>query len=258
MRKENVFIYGTHGLTQTSATASDPITDDPSPELVSNRNGDAHDLIEANKNLIAAEAVERMLLTSSTQKFTPSGATYDPTTGDFVITSAAHGLTAATNHTATGASYTPADGKLVITINNHGFTNGQKILIKDGSLNFECAMDGGATIHSYPRPSDPFSGKWLTISNKTTNTFEVNVGASPQVTYTPTTGTTYNPNTGLMTLKIGNHSLRGSTSHTPSTAAYNPTTGVVTLTVANHGFTKGDKVKPVSYTHLTLPTIYSV
>ena len=232
MRKENVFIYGTHGLTQSSVTASDPITDDPSPELVSNRNGDAHDLIEANKNLIAAEAVERMISTSSTQKFTTSGATYDPTTGDFVITSTAHGLTAATPHTVTGASYTPADGKLILTIAGHGFTNGQKILIKDGSLSLQCAMDANATTHAYPRPSDPFSGKWLTISNKQTDTFEVNVGASPQVTYTPTTGTTYNPTTGLMTLKIGNHRLRGSTPHTPSTAAYNPTTGIVTLTLS--------------------------
>ena len=105
-----------------------------------------------------------------------------------------------------------------------------------------CIRDS-ATNHAYPRPSDPYSGKWLTISNKTTNTFEVNVGTSPQVTYTPTTGTTYNPTTGLMTLKIGNHSLRGSTSHTPTDAAYNPTTGVVTLTIANHGFTTGDRVK---------------
>ena len=46
-----------------------------------------------------------------------------------------------------------------------------------------------------------------------------------------------------MTLKIGNHSLRAPSLHTPSTAAYNPTTGIVTLTIANHGFSRGDKVK---------------
>ena len=31
------------------------------------------------------------------------------------------------------------------------------------------------TQHEYPRATDPVSGEWLTISNKTTNTFRVNV-----------------------------------------------------------------------------------
>ena len=30
-----------------------------------------------------------------------------------------------------------------------------------------------------PRPSDPASGSDLTVANKTTDTFEVNVGVSP-------------------------------------------------------------------------------
>ena len=67
MRKENVFIFGTHGLTQTYTTANDPVATDQ-PELVADRNGDARNLILANKNLIAAESVERMIIESSTQK----------------------------------------------------------------------------------------------------------------------------------------------------------------------------------------------
>ena len=191
MRKENVFVFGTHGLTQSTSTANDPITDDPSPELVSNRNGDARNLILSNKNLIAAEAVERMISTSSTQKFTPSGATYNPTTGDFVITSAAHGLTAATSETATGATYTPADGKLLLTLNNHGFTNGQKILIKDGSLTLKCAMDANATEHSYPRSTDPAYNKVLGVETVSTDVLTVNVGvasANNQSSYPRATG----------------------------------------------------------------------
>ena len=65
-----------------------------------------------------------------------------------------------------------------MTIAGHGFTNGQRILIKDDSITFTCTKDSNATNHSYPRATDPSSGKWLTISNKTTDTFEVNVGAS--------------------------------------------------------------------------------
>ena len=100
MRKENVFIFGTHGLTQTYTTANDPVTTDQ-PELVADRNGDARNLILANKNLIAAESVERMIIESSTQKYTPTNATYDAETGVMVITSTAHGMTKASVHTAT-------------------------------------------------------------------------------------------------------------------------------------------------------------
>ena len=42
--------------------------------------------------------------------------------------------------------------------------------------------------------------------------------------------------------------------YTPTEASYNPVTGVMTLVVNGHGLTAGDKIKTVSYTHLTLPT----
>jgi len=57
MRNEDVFVFGTHGLTQQK----DLTIIYEQPELVNDRNGDARDLILANKNLIANEAVERML-----------------------------------------------------------------------------------------------------------------------------------------------------------------------------------------------------
>ena len=56
-RNEDIFVFGSHGLTQTKDTS---ITYE-APELVKDRYGDARDLILANKNLIANEAVERML-----------------------------------------------------------------------------------------------------------------------------------------------------------------------------------------------------
>ena len=56
-RNEDIFVFGSHGLTQTKDTT---ITYE-APELVKDRYGDARDLILANKNLIANEAVERML-----------------------------------------------------------------------------------------------------------------------------------------------------------------------------------------------------
>ena len=175
MRKENVFIFGSHGLTQDYTTANDPVATDQ-PELVADRNGDARNLILANKNIIAAESVERMIIESSTQKYTPTNATYDAETGVMVITSTAHGMTKASIHSPTNAVYNQTTGVMTLTIASHGFTNGQRILIRDNSITFTCTKDSNATNHSYPRATDPSSGKWLTISNKTTDTFEVNVG----------------------------------------------------------------------------------
>ena len=80
--------------------------------------------------------------------------------------------------TATGANYNPATGVLQITQNAHGFVVGDKIRIADNSLSFTCTKDGNHETKTYPRSTDPFSGRWLRISAKTDNTFTVNVGPS--------------------------------------------------------------------------------
>ena len=101
---------------------------------------------------------------------------------------------------------------MVLNIANHGLSNGDRVKIADNALTFTCDMDNNATNHAYPRATDPASGQYLEIISSTTDTITVNVGASPEVTYTPTTGTTYDPNTGLMVLEIGNHNLTQGTS----------------------------------------------
>ena len=176
------------------------------------------------------------------------------------------------NKTATGAIYDPSTGSLTVTVANHGYVNGDKVRIADGSLTFTCAKDGNATNHSYPRATDPCSGQWLTVSNKTSNTFDVNIGVSPdtsvhtfvsatadgiarqdgtltinvgqalQTNFTPT-GATYNPITGDMELTIGTHTLAANTTMTPTGGTYDPNTGVLTVTSAGHGLLVGDSVK---------------
>jgi len=88
------------------------------------------------------------------------------------------------------------------------FTNNEQVRFADNSITFKCGMDNNATTHSYPRSTDPSSDKWLIVSNVTATDFEVNVGTSPLVGHTPTTGTTYDPFTGLMVLEIGSHTLK--------------------------------------------------
>ena len=69
-------------------------------------------------------------------------------------------------------------------------------------------MDNNATEHSYPRPTDPVSGEWLTISDVEVNTFKVNVeAAGGDHAYTPTNGS-YDAASGELTLTIGGHDLK--------------------------------------------------
>ena len=60
---------------------------------------------------------------------------------------------------------------------------GDLIKIKDRSIGFRCAMDNNASVHTYPRPSDPISGKWVAITAASVNTFTINVGSSPLLSF---------------------------------------------------------------------------
>ena len=97
------------------------------------------------------------------------------------------------------AVYTPNTGNLVITSNNHNLTASNTVTIANNALTFTCAMDNNATQHSYPRVSDPASGQTLAVSSPTTNTFTVNVGASPIVNFDIESNSTYD-NAQILTM----------------------------------------------------------
>ena len=86
--------------------------------------------------------------------------------------------------TPTNATYDPATGNLVITKASHGLTTSDTVGLATNSFVFRCAQDNFQTDHSYPRsgptPSssggDPAHNATLAIISKTTNTFTVNVG----------------------------------------------------------------------------------
>ena len=149
-------------------------------------------------------------------QYTPETVDYISSTGELILTLGNnHGLTAATKHDVNGATYDPTTGAMTLTsgvlTNGHGFADGDYVKIADNSITFTCDMDNNGSNHPYPRPSDPISGKWITISNVTQFTFDINVGASPEVTFTPTFAE-YDPTTGLMEITIGAHTLRPGTS----------------------------------------------
>jgi hypothetical protein len=110
---------------------------------------------------------------------TISTATYTPATGVLNLTLSSHGFTGSTNHQAvSGTTYNPSTGILTIQVNSHGFAAGEKVKLDDDALTFTCAKDVHATSHTYPRSTDPASGKWLSIKSATTNTFDLDVGTS--------------------------------------------------------------------------------
>ncbi len=100
-----------------------------------------------------------------------------------------HWLKDSTRHTATTASYVAATGVMTVTIPNHGFMVGDKIKIADDALTFTCALDQNSTNHTYPRSTDPKSGKWMSIGTVTDDTFAVQVGSSPQLDFDVTNAT---------------------------------------------------------------------
>ena len=105
-------------------------------------------------------------------------------------------------------------------------------------------MDNNATEHQYPRPSDPVSGSNLSITFISATSFSVNVGASPAVSH-DVSDATYDPYTGELELTIGSHSLLGQSEFSPTTGtSYNPTTGIMSITTStNHTLVNGDKIK---------------
>ena len=85
-------------------------------------------------------------------------------------------------YTPTDITYTPTTGVMVITIGTHVIEVGDTIKIEDGSLIFTCAYDNHGTDHKYPRSTDPYSGKKITVNSVTSTTVTVNVGISPNTT----------------------------------------------------------------------------
>ena len=115
------------------------------------------------------------------------------------------------NNPVTNVAYTPSTGNMVITSNGHGLSTSNTLTIADNALSFTCAMDGNTATKTYPRSTDPVSGQTIAITNTTTNTITVNVGASPIVNH-DVTDATYDNSTGVLVLTIGSHTLTAGTS----------------------------------------------
>ena len=170
-----------------------------------------------------------------------SNHTWSSASNNAVTRAVVYNDTGFTQHTITGATYEPITGVLTVTVPDHGFVIGEKVQVAQDSLTFTCAMDDNFSKHTYPRATDPALNVWKSVANVTQHTFDINVGTTPPVTFTPTNAV-YTPADGLVEVTIGNHTLTPPTSHTVENATLDVATGVMTATITAHGFQEGDKI----------------
>ena len=83
-----------------------------------------------------------------------------------------------TTYTPTNATYDPTTGLSVITIGTHTLEVGRKVLLAEGGLTFSCGTDGNVITISHPRVTDPAYNSPLEILAATSTSITVNVGKS--------------------------------------------------------------------------------
>ena len=152
-----------------------------------------------------------------------------------------------TNFTAaTGTTYNPANGELSITSNSHGLQVGDLIRIDDLAITFTCSKDSNATNHPYPRNTDPASGKLLTITAVSANTFTVNVGpssASDQYTHTFVSGVTNGIHKVNTRFNVTDAVYNGGPG-TKTIHGFSLQEGELRITLSqNHGLVNGNKIR---------------
>ena len=144
-------------------------------------------------------------------------AVYNTVTGDLdVTTTTEHGIrgpnelvklvglefTCGRDYNVSDATYNEVTGDLVLNIGPHLLPVGEKVLIPDNALTFTCTKAAGN--HTYPRSTDPISGKGANITQVSGSTITINVGPSPSgEQYPHTFVTATNPAVGVGTQYVG-------------------------------------------------------
>ena len=102
------------------------------------------------------------------------------TSTHYWMSSTGNGITRqGTMFNVSGADYNPSTGEIVLTIGPNSLANNDTVQIYDDSLVFTCTMDNHATEHTYPRSTDPASGAALQMAVAGANSsIRVNVGKS--------------------------------------------------------------------------------
>ena len=185
-------------FTPTTGTTYDPATGDLVLAVGQHGMGVGRSVVLADNSLTFTCTQDN----NATQHTYPRPGT-DPFAGQSIAITAV----GATQHTATNAVYDAATGVVTLTIPTHGFANGDYIKVADSSLTFTCDLDGNTAQKAYPRAGYDYpSGRWLAISNVTTNTFDINVGSSSYTgahTFVSATTNGIDRQDGTFTINVG-------------------------------------------------------
>ena len=91
------------------------------------------------------------ILENKGTQYTPSAATYDPSTGYSVIT-----LETAKGLTVTDATYDPVTGIMEATIGKHTLKVNDSVWFKPGGITFSCNTGSGTQNHAVPEAHHPY------------------------------------------------------------------------------------------------------
>tara|TARA_Y100001970_G_scaffold190305_1_gene231403 strand:- start:6036 stop:7697 length:1662 start_codon:yes stop_codon:yes gene_type:complete len=178
-----------------------------------------------------------------------TNATYDTLTGDLVLTIGSHTFTTSDTCTISTESI-----KFTCKLDNDSSVKAyprqtnvsgnndpaylQALAITAVAANTITVNVGPVTASSqnktYPRSTDPISGKWVRVSNTTTNTFEIQV-----LDITPSTDTS----THTFVSAIANSIIIRGTVFNVSDADYNSSTGEIVLTIGSNTLLAGDTIR---------------
>tara|TARA_B100001057_G_scaffold147946_1_gene147884 strand:- start:134 stop:8017 length:7884 start_codon:yes stop_codon:yes gene_type:complete len=152
----------------------------------------------------------------------------------------------------TGATYNPSTGDLQITIGSHSLTTTNTVELEPDSFTFTCAKDNNLTEHTYPRKesvssspgSDPAYNTPLAITATTATTITVNVGVSSDTS----THTFVAARNSAVKYYANSYNVSGFT--------YDNATGVATVTTSSaHAFVSNHLVELADiYLSCTSPT----
>ena len=139
--------------------------------------------------------------------------------------------------TPTDATYDPVTGESVITIGSHDIQVGDKIILDKESLTFECANTVANTVVqiSHPRVTDPAFNTLIEVTAVSADTITIEVGNANGYTGAHTfVSATAN---AVKTARFPDGRF------TPTNATYDPVTGLSTITIGKHELEIGDTIK---------------
>ena len=111
------------------------------------------------------------ILENKGKQYTPTGATYDPVTGLFVIT-----MGNSKAHQMTDGTYDPATGIMEANIGAHELEVGDFVWFNPESVTWSCDTGSGPTNHAVPEPHHPYYEKPCPIIGVSRNKIRMNVG----------------------------------------------------------------------------------